>query len=75
MRPTFRALVLLIYGELETKYCPEGLQILDSEGNCLCPNAGNHYRGVDDDQGRVFNNMNQYERANLTLIRGIEKGR
>jgi hypothetical protein len=45
--------------------CPEGLQILDSEGNRLCPNA----------QGRVFNNMNQYERANVTLIRAIEKGR
>ena len=35
----------------------------------------NYYRGVDDNQGRVFNKMNQYERANVTLIRAIERGR
>jgi hypothetical protein len=43
-----------------------------------CPNrkkSGLIPRGVDDVQGRVFNNMNQYERANVTLIRAIEKGR
>jgi hypothetical protein len=44
-------------------------------GIAFAQTLGDYYRGVDDDQGRVFNNMNQYERANVTLIRAIERGR
>jgi hypothetical protein len=44
-------------------------------GVAFAQTLGDYYRGVDDDQGRVFNNMNQYERANVTLIRAIERGR
>src|SRR5882757_1229082 len=37
-------------------------------GIAFAQTLGDYYRGVDDDQGRVFNSMNQYERANVTLI-------
>jgi len=36
---------------------------------------GDYYRGVDDNQDRVFNSMNQYEKANVKLIQSIESGR
>jgi len=44
-------------------------------GIAFAQTLGNYYRGADDNQGRVFNKMNQYERANVTLIRAIERGR
>ena len=56
-------------------FARKGYKFSTPRGIAFAQMLGNHYRGVDDDQGRVFNNMNQYERANLTLIRAIEKGR
>ncbi len=40
----------------------------------LAQTLGNYYRGVDDDQDRVYNHMNQYEKANITLIKSFEGG-
>jgi len=54
---------------------PKGLQILESRGMDLGRRLGDYYRGVDDNQDRVFNSMNQYEKANVKLIQSIESGR
>ncbi len=56
-------------------FARKGYKFSTPRGIAFAQTLGNYYRGVDDDQGRVFNNMNQYERANVTLIRAIEKGR
>jgi pSer/pThr/pTyr-binding forkhead associated (FHA) protein len=56
-------------------FARKGYKFSTPRGIAFAQTLGNYYRGVDDDQGGVFNNMNQYERANVTLIRAIEKGR
>jgi hypothetical protein len=56
-------------------FARKGYKFSSPRGIAFAQTLGNYYRGVDDDQGRVLNNMNQYERANVTLIRSIEKGR
>src|SRR5438876_6617749 len=56
-------------------FARKGYKFSTPRGIAFAQTLGNYYRGVDDDQGRVFSNMNQYERANVTLIRAIEKGR
>jgi pSer/pThr/pTyr-binding forkhead associated (FHA) protein len=56
-------------------FARKGYKFSSPRGIAFAQTLGNFYRGVDDDQGRVFNNMNQYERANVTLTRAIEKGR
>jgi pSer/pThr/pTyr-binding forkhead associated (FHA) protein len=56
-------------------YARKGYKFSNPRGIAFAQTLGNYYRGVDDDQGRVFNNMNQYERANVTLTRSIERGR
>ena len=56
-------------------FARKGYKFSSPRGIAFAQTLGNYYRGVDDEQGRVFNNMNQYERANVTLIRAIEKGR
>src|SRR5881275_557857 len=56
-------------------FARKGYKFSTPRGIAFARTLGNYYRGVDDDQGRVFNNMNQYERANVTLIRAIEKDR
>jgi len=56
-------------------FARKGYKFSTPRGIAFAQTLGNYYRGVDDDQGRVFNNMNKYERANLTLIRAIEKDR
>jgi pSer/pThr/pTyr-binding forkhead associated (FHA) protein len=56
-------------------FARKGYKFSTPRGIAFAQTLGNYYRGVDDVQGRVFNNMNQYERANVTLIRAIEKGR
>jgi YARHG domain-containing protein len=56
-------------------FARKGYKFSTPRGIAFAQTLGNYYRGVDDDQGRVLNNMNQYERANVTLIRAIEKGR
>lgn len=54
-------------------FARKGYKFSTPRGIAFAQTLGNYYRGVDDDQGRVFNKMNKYERANLTLIRAIEK--
>jgi pSer/pThr/pTyr-binding forkhead associated (FHA) protein len=56
-------------------YARKGYKFSSPRGIAFVQTLGNYYRGADDNQGRVFNKMNQYERANVTLIRAIEKGR
>ena len=56
-------------------YARKGYKFSGPRGIAFVQTLGNYYRGVDDDHDRVFNNMNQYERANVTLIRSIERGR
>ena len=41
----------------------------------LARRLGNDYHGVDDNQDRVFNSMNEFEKANVNLIQSIESGR
>jgi len=56
-------------------YARKGYKFSSSRGIAFAQTLGNYYRGVNAHQDRVFNNMNQCERANVTLIRAIEKGR
>jgi pSer/pThr/pTyr-binding forkhead associated (FHA) protein len=56
-------------------YARKGYKFSSPRGIAFAETLGNYYRGADDIQGRVFNKMNQYERANVTLIRAIERGR
>jgi pSer/pThr/pTyr-binding forkhead associated (FHA) protein len=56
-------------------FARKGYKFSTPRGIAFAQTLGNYYRSVDNDQGRVFSNMNQYERANVTLIRAIEKGR
>jgi pSer/pThr/pTyr-binding forkhead associated (FHA) protein len=56
-------------------YARKGYKFSSPRGIAFARTLGNDYRAVDDKQRRVFNNMNQYERANVTLIRSIERRR
>ena len=56
-------------------FARKGYKFSSPRGIALAHTLGKYCRGVDDNQGRVFNKMNQYERANVTLIRAIERGR
>jgi pSer/pThr/pTyr-binding forkhead associated (FHA) protein len=56
-------------------FARKGYKFSRPRGIAFAQTLGNYYRGADDNQGRVFNKMNQYERANVTLIRAIERGR
>src|SRR5437588_199310 len=56
-------------------FARKGYKFSSPRGIAFARTLGNYYRAVDDNQRRVSNNMNQYERANVTLIRSIERGR
>jgi pSer/pThr/pTyr-binding forkhead associated (FHA) protein len=56
-------------------FARKGYKFSSPRGIAFVQTLGNYYRGAGDNQGRVFNKMNQYERANVTLIRAIERGR
>ena len=56
-------------------FAREGYKFSSQRGMDLARRLGNYYRGVDDNQDRVFNSMNQYEKANVKLIQSIESGR
>jgi pSer/pThr/pTyr-binding forkhead associated (FHA) protein len=56
-------------------FARKGYKFSTPRGIAFAQTLGNYYGAVDDNQGRVFNNMNKYERANVTLIRSIERGR
>ncbi len=55
-------------------FARNGYKFKTARGIAFARTLGNYYHGVDDDQDRVFNNMNQYEKANVTLIQSIESG-
>jgi hypothetical protein len=56
-------------------FARNGYKFSSSRGIAFAHTLGHYYRGVDADQDRVFNRMNQYEKANVTLIQSIETGR
>ena len=56
-------------------FARNGYKFKTARGIAFAHTLGNYYRGVDDNQDRVFNSMNQYEKANVTLIQSIESGR
>ena len=56
-------------------FARKGYKFSTPRGIAFSQRLGNYYHGADDNQGRVFNKMNQYERANVTLIRAIERSR
>ena len=56
-------------------FARRGLKFTGQRGMDLARSLGNDYRGVDDNQDRVFNSMNQFEKANVKLIQSIESGR
>ena len=56
-------------------FARRGYKFSTPKGIAFARTLGNYYRGVDDNQDRVFNSMNPYEQANVTLIQSIESGR
>ena len=56
-------------------FARNGYKFKTARGIAFARTLGNYYRGVDDNQDRVFNSMNQYEKANVTLIQSKESGR
>lgn len=55
-------------------FARKGYKFSSPKGIAFARTLGNYYRGVDDDQDRVFSNMNRYEQANVTLIKSLEGG-
>jgi hypothetical protein len=56
-------------------FARNGYKFKTARGIAFAHTLGSYYRGVDDNQDRVFNSMNQYEKANVTLIQSTESGR
>jgi hypothetical protein len=56
-------------------FARRGLKFTSPRGMDLARRLGNDYRGVDDNQDRVFNSMNEFEKANVKLIQSIESSR
>jgi hypothetical protein len=56
-------------------FARRGYKFSSPRGIAFAHTLGNFYRGIDDNQDRVFNRMSQYEQANVTLIQSIENGR
>ena len=56
-------------------FARRGYKFSTKRGIDFAHTLGSYYSGVDDNQDRVFNSMNQYEKANLKLIQSIESGR
>ena len=56
-------------------FARRGYKFSSPRGIAFAHTLGHYYRGVDDNQDRVFNSMNQYEKANVKLIQSIESGR
>jgi WD40 repeat protein len=49
-------------------FARKGYKFSSPRGIAFAHTLGNYYHGVDDNQDRVFNSMNQYEKANVKLI-------
>jgi hypothetical protein len=56
-------------------FARNGYKFSSPRGIAFAQTLGHYYRGVDDNQDRVFNSMNKYERANVKLIQSLESGR
>jgi len=56
-------------------FARKGYKFSGPNGIAFARTLGDYYRGVDENQDRVFNSMNQYEKANVRLIKSIESGR
>jgi hypothetical protein len=56
-------------------FARKGYKFTKPRGIAFASTLGNYYHGVDDNQNRVFNSMNQFEKANVKLIQSIESGR
>ncbi|MGH7984350.1 MAG: TIR domain-containing protein [Candidatus Udaeobacter sp.] len=56
-------------------FARKGYKFTSPAGMDLARRLGDYYRGVDDNQDRVFNSMNQYEKANVNLVKSMESGR
>jgi hypothetical protein len=56
-------------------FARNGYKFASPRGIAFARTLGDYYRGVDANQDRVFNSMNQYEKANVKLIQSIESGR
>jgi len=56
-------------------FARNGYKFTSPRGIAFARTLGDYYRGVDDNQDRVLNSMNQFEKANVKLIQSIESGR
>lgn len=54
-------------------YARNGYRFSSPRGIAFGQSLGANYRGVDPDDDRVFNRMNPYEQANVSLIRSLEQ--
>ena len=55
-------------------FARNGYKFKTARGIAFARTLGNYYHGVDGNEEHVFNNMNQYEKANVTLIKKIRQG-
>jgi len=53
-------------------FARRGYKFSSARGIAFAHTLGHYYSGVDDNQDRVFNSMNQYEQANVRLIQSFE---
>ena len=54
-------------------YARNGYRFSSPKGIAFARSLGSYYHGVDPDDDRVFNHMNPFEKANVTLIKSIEQ--
>ena len=54
-------------------YVRNGYRFSSPKGIAFARSLGSYYHGVDPDDDRVFNHMNPFEKANVTLIKSIEQ--
>ncbi len=52
-------------------YARNGYRFSSPKGVAFAKSLGRYYRGIDPDDDRVFNKMNPFEQANVTLIKSI----
>jgi hypothetical protein len=55
-------------------FARNGYKFKTARGIAFARTLGNYYHGVDGNEEHVFNKMNQYEQANVTLIKKIRQG-
>jgi hypothetical protein len=54
-------------------YARNGYRFSSPKGLAFARSLGSYYHGVDPNDDRVFNHMNTFEKANVTLIKSIEQ--